>query len=113
MEELMLKLAELLEVTVDAAIELYPLLRSQFVWYKILTDLSKVNIAFTIGGLILLIAGALQLDTVYDDEDKKSARKIIKIGVVLLVVAVIAWISLIFSKNLIAPDIVFIKDVLN
>lgn len=35
MNELAIKLAELLEITVDAAIDLYPVLREQYVVYKV------------------------------------------------------------------------------
>jgi len=58
MEVLAVQLAELLEITVDKAIELYPVLRTQFVWYKI------TNLLNGLGLLMLLptvIVGVVEL----------------------------------------------------
>lgn len=44
MEELATKIAELLDITVESAIELYPVLRNQFMVYKIVGIFEKIAI---------------------------------------------------------------------
>lgn len=59
MNELMLQLSELLELSVEATKEMYPLLRQQFVWYK---SLEAINAVGSI--LLILMAVALVMGTV-------------------------------------------------
>jgi hypothetical protein len=42
MEILATKIAELLDVTIEQAVLLYPILRQQFIWYKILASLQVI-----------------------------------------------------------------------
>lgn len=35
MEELAVKIAELLDISVQGAIDLYPVIRSQYIWYSV------------------------------------------------------------------------------
>ena len=50
MEILATKIAELLDVTIEQAIALYPILRQQFVYYRVLDTIQLITmISFAVG----------------------------------------------------------------
>jgi uncharacterized protein YqgQ len=104
METLALQLAELLEISIDKAIELYPVLRTQFVWYKI------ANLLNGLGLLILLptvIVGVVEL------MDKGIKELYIKTPIVKLLVASATLILLgSLTAYIFATDLMIILEFL-
>lgn len=54
MEELAIKLAELLEISVEAAIKLYPVLREQYIIYNSIGILRGILFFLLLAGLIII-----------------------------------------------------------
>src|SRR5699024_11577522 len=59
MEELAIKIAETLDISVQGAIDMYPVIRSQYIWYAVLT--SVTNWATVIGFVSLILTGVTLL----------------------------------------------------
>jgi len=53
MEELALKLAETLDISVQAAIDMYPVIKGQFVWYSMLTSVESWSVILWFGSIII------------------------------------------------------------
>lgn len=69
MEELGLKLAELLDITVESAIKLYPVLREQFIYYKMINWLWIALLFFS---MIILAVCCIAYLTEIDHYDKMA-----------------------------------------
>ena len=117
MNELASKLAELLDITVKQAIELYPVLRGQYIWYVTLDNIISVAVvgALIIGVLIFFFgvfwsAGALP-DSLKDDEEK--TKKVVVVLLKGLAIAVVVAIIGSVASVVVAPDLNFILRVLD
>lgn len=120
MEELAIKIAETLDISVQGAIDIYPVIRSQYIWYQILYNVSGFSIFLGLLTLILIgVTYVIRNDTDrFDWETKKITEewtnidKIFKIELsvfaLLLVIGIVASITLPF----LAPDIMLLKDFL-
>ena len=113
METLALQLSELLGVTIDKAIELYPVLRSQYIWYDIFT-----NFKFTVGVLNIfsitmgIIFGIIMLFNVdFEGEVKPYMWKLIRYTLIVIAILSISTIILTILIPVLAPDIVFIQGI--
>ena len=121
MEELAIKIAETLDISVQAAIDMYPVIRSQYIRYAILT--SVTNWATVIGFVSLILTGVtlfimFDLDKVNCrtgeiEEDWAIADKVLKkVLLVLMLSAVVGIVTSVIIPFL-APDIMLINDILN
>ena len=73
MNELVVKIAELLDITVESAIKLYPVLREQFVVYKMTSFLMPlIWIAIGASTIYLFFEGVLELE-LKNEEDLYSS----------------------------------------
>lgn len=120
MEELAIKIAETLDISVQAAIDMYPVIRGQYIWYE---TLNSVTIWSIILGLVSMIAvgvtGVIRDDTnKYDrhseeiNEEWVDIDKVFKTAsLVLVIFAVIGIVSSLVIPFL-APDIMIIKSFL-
>ena len=120
MEELAIKLAETLDISVQAAIDIYPVIRSQYIWYAILTSL--INWAIVIGFVSLILTGVtlfirFDLDkynwrTEEINEDWVIVDKVFKKAVLVLMVSVVIAVAVEIIAPFLAPDIMIIKNFL-
>lgn len=120
MEELAIKIAETLDISVKAAIDMYPVIRGQYIWYEALTSVGSWSIILWFGSIIITgIAWVIRSDTAKYDwrteeitEDWVNIDKLFKIGlsmfVIFLVIAVVTELVVPF----LAPDVMLIKNFL-
>ena len=121
MEELAIKIAETLDISVQAAIDMYPVIRSQYIRYEILT--SVTNWATVIGFVSLILTGVtlfirFDLDKVNwrtgeIEEDWAIADKVLKKVLLVLILSAVVGIVTSAIIPFLAPDIMLINDILN
>lgn len=120
MEELASKIAETLDISVKAAIDMYPVIRGQFIWYEVLD--SVISWALVIGFVSLILTGVtlfirFDLDK-YDwrteeiNEDWVIVNKVFKKAVLVLMLSVVIGIAAEIIVPFLAPDIMIIKNFL-
>lgn len=118
MEELAIKMAEYLEISVETAIELYPVLRSQFMVYMVLDRIGNVVftlsvltfIATVIIGMIMLFLYAYAWDSEEEEAVKSLGLKIFKIAGPTFVVLQVVYILIMVIGVIFAPDVVMIRS---
>lgn len=111
MELLAQKLAELLDISIESAVEVYPVLREQFKIYKLLDGLSLALGMVAFIAIVLLVALAIIGLNEYEDarERRLKAMKIIFfIGVGTAVLGVL----LSSLTAYVAPDLMMLKEFL-
>lgn len=120
MEELAIKLAETLDISVQAAIDMYPVIRSQYIWYE---TLSSVMVWSVILGLISMIAVGVTV-VIRDDTNKYDWRseeineewvdinKAFKTASLALVIFIVIGIVTSIIAPFLAPDIMIIRSFL-
>ena len=115
--EVIQKIADMFQVSIEKATELYPLIRTQYVVYTIFDFIGTVLIALLVLGTIF--GGTyffVKVQDVYleDDEDKETIvfklhfKSFIKAVLALGVLIVIMYVL----RTVLAPDISFIRDIL-
>ena len=120
MEELAIKVAEVLDISVQGAIDIYPVIRGQYIWYAILTS---VTIWATVLGLGSLVLTGVTLFVRFDldkynyrteeiNEDWVNINKVFKKALMALVIFVIIGIVTSEIIPFLAPDIMIIKNFL-
>ena len=55
MEELAIKIAETLDISVQAAIDMYPVIRNQYIWYRVLTNVNAWALILCFGSIIITV----------------------------------------------------------
>ena len=124
MNELAVKISELLDITVDSAVELYPVIRGQFMWYSALGELGGLNLFFALALVVASIFVGAHYYIAYDDltwsereENKDSydlikAKKLAKVIAIGWAIVIVIWITLTILAHITAPDIILIKGLL-
>ena len=110
------KLAEFLETTIEQATKLYPILKQQYMWYKILDSFSFiVEITCIISALLLLMSGVIYCvisAEQHREEDKKLMKKYIKILLIIFIVGIVISLARNTATLLLAPDLMLLKEFL-
>ncbi|WP_072520459.1 hypothetical protein [Gemella massiliensis] len=110
MDELMKKITEKLSVSVDKIPELYTTLRTQYLIYELCGIVGVViGIAAT---FTFIVFGLLLIDYIIEDGYGYD-KKIFKLTGKVLCSLIVAFILLVFLQFFLAPDVTFIKGVLN
>lgn len=120
MEVLASKIAELLDISVQGAIDLYPVIKSQYVWYRVLSGVSMWSAILGFVSLAsMLIALAVEDETskyVWDteeiSEEWKAINKVVVVSILAFVLFIIITITANLARPFLAPDILLIKDFL-
>ncbi len=114
MEVLTSKLAELLQVGVDGATKAYPVLREQYIWYRVMENIIvTAGIVFFIGLVAAGGAGLANLLTyAQDDEFDEKMSKIYKTLGVVCLVSLIILVTAATLRVVLAPDIMMILEML-
>lgn len=115
MNELAGKLADLLDVTTKAAIDLYPVMREQFLWYGALDSIKAIVVVLLVITLptAIFIALYLSIEEAWGFEDWKNNWKSgkwlviapVTVMVVLSIIDIVSYIT--------APDIMIVMELLN
>ena len=120
MEELAIKIAEMLDISVQGAIDVYPVIRSQYIWYRVLTNVNAWALILWFGSTIVTgIAWIIRNDTTKyglrtDEiaEEWVDIDKTFKISLLVLVLSVVIAIVTDMIIPFLAPDIMIIKNFL-
>lgn len=107
MSALIEQLAKLLEVTIEQATLLYPVLREQFVWYKILDSLRVLLFLLSAGSVIGFLTGILCYDS-----SQEIYKPILKIAAIVLSISIFLFVVATIGQLLLAPDLMMIKEFL-
>lgn len=121
MDMLIEEFAKILNVTVEKAIELFPILKGQFLKYAILTEIeSPLRLILIASMIVLTVAGIVSMVNVqYNTEDEfweeesrvyKLASKIVKISLIIIVILLILLTIISISKYTLAPDFMMLKQ---
>ncbi|HCT98008.1 MAG TPA: hypothetical protein DIC28_05750 [Aerococcus urinaeequi] len=120
MEELAIKIAEMLDISVQGAIDMYPVIRGQYIWYQTLTNVRIWSAILAFALMIMIgVIGVIRDDTAKfnwtNDEIReewvnidKAFKKAIWALVVFVVIAIVSTLVTPF----LAPDIMIIKNFL-
>lgn len=106
MENIMNKIAEWLQVSVEKAIELYPQLRTEAVWYTATQSLFYILIACIVVSLIVTAVCWIPTIEFPSDEDIKRHRKWFKISIY----SAVAFAILNIVSPFLYPNIVILKQ---
>lgn len=112
METLAIKLAELLDITVEAAIKLLPILRNQYVWYKVLGMVSGFGFAF----MLIMASGLFVFSLVifedypFEEDDAKTFKKYLFGLVALVVLGLTMFVGAKVARIMTAPDLMMILE---
>ncbi|WP_373814652.1 hypothetical protein [Jeotgalibaca porci] len=120
MEELAIKIAETLDISVQAAIDMYPVIRSQFTWYLVLDNINTwavllMFVSIMLTGVTLFIRFDLDkynCRTEEINEDWVAVDKVFKKAFLLLLLSVVVAITTDMIIPFLAPDILLIKNFL-
>ena len=120
MEELAIKIAEVLDISVQGAIDIYPVIRGQYVWYQMLNSVGSWSIILWFGSIIVTaIAWIIRGDTnkyYWNTEEIReewaSIDKVFKIGLSAFALCLVIAIVTEMVVPFLAPDIMIIKNFL-
>lgn len=117
MNELMQKIAEKLSVSIDKIPEVYTGLRSQYVVWEMCDSMSWIfGIAALCATPFFIVPIFNWIDTDWrwqNESDRLKYKKILKISTWVLISCISSILFFQILKYAFAPDIVFLKGVLN
>lgn len=115
MNELASKLADVLDVTTKAALDLYPVIRDQFVWYGALDSIRNVFVALLAISLFVSIVTNmwLTIEMSWGFEDWKDNWKTAKWLIITPILSLIIILTIDILSYFLAPDIMIIMELLN
>lgn len=111
MDNLLNKFAELLNITIDKAIELYPMFRKQFVIYNVLDMLHSLSV-LSLGILVFLLIMVVVFWLPEENDDDlicKVTKKIFKAFIINLTILIITHILI----YVFCSDLMILKMLLN
>lgn len=106
MDNIMNKIAEWLQISVEKAIELYPQLRTEAVWYTVTQSLFYILVTSIVVSLIVTSVCFIPTIEFSSDEDIKRHRKWFKISIYLVVA--LAFLNIV--SPFLYPNIVILKQ---
>ena len=113
MDNIMNKIAEWLQISVEKAIELYPQLRTEAVWYSVMNNVSTIIVCLGVGIIIFMFVDYMNytMDSYRNEvEVKKSAGRRLKTLVKFLMVLVALLLVLSIVSPFLYPNIVFFNQ---
>ena len=104
------EIAKALNTTAEMVVELYPQLRTQYVWLELARSLTLMSIVMIIVLLLCLVGVWFWMIEVADVEDKyKGIKRFNVIHIALVAFVLILAISL-FIKPILSPDVLILKE---
>lgn len=117
MNELMQKIVEKLSVSIDKIPEVYTGLRNQYVIWEMCDSMSwifGIVVLLVTPFFVMLIFNWFETDCEYQNKsDRLKYKKILKILTPILIFCISSIVFLQILKYVFAPDIIFLKGVLN
>lgn len=111
--EIVNKISEWLQISVEKAVELYPQLRTEAVWYSVMNNVSTILLCLGVGTIIFMVMDYMNytMDSYRDEvEVKKSAEKRLKTLAKFLLILVALLLVLSIVSPFLYPNIVFFKQ---
>lgn len=102
------QISELMQVSYDKAVELYPIVKTQFLWYEFLGGIETILTWVLVLELIFCM-GSFSFEYGYKGAKYK---KNIKISALTIFITTLVIIAVFGAKLILAPDIVFVKGLL-
>ena len=120
MEELAIKIAEMLDISVQGAIDIYPVIRGQYIWYEMLTTLEFWAMflwfasIFAVGITWVIRNDEAKYDWTTEEitEEWANIDKIFKTALSSFVLLLVVAIAIEMIIPFLAPDIMIIKNFL-
>ena len=120
MEELALKIAETLDISVQGAIDIYPVIRGQYIWCEMLTTVCFWSVILWFGSIVITgISWVIRNDTTKFDwrteeitEEWANIDKVFKTALSAFVLFLVVAIASSIVAPFLAPDIMIIKNFL-
>ena len=106
MDELMQKITEKLNIAVDKVPEVYEMLKWQYIIYD------TVNYIHAILYILLFTAGSAEVFFLLYSDNGKLNKKIILLSFIPFIVIILLIIILYVYRNINAPDVLFLEEVL-
>ena len=113
MDELMQKITEKLNLTIDKAPEVYEMLKWQYVIYDTVDYINAILY------ILLFIAGSAEVfflmsasDFEFEFDKVKANKRIILLSFIPFIVIILLIIILYVYRNINAPDVLFLEEVL-
>ena len=113
MDNIMNKIAEWLQISVEKAIELYPQLRMESVWYSVMNNVSTILLCSGVGIIIFMFVDYMNytMDSYRNEvEVKKSTGKRLKQFAKFLLILVALLLIFSIVSPFLYPNIVFFKQ---
>ena len=111
MDELMQKITEKLNLTIDKAPEVYEMLKWQYVVYDTVDYINSIlYILLFILGVVVIFFLIPTFDFEFDKV--KANKRIILLSFIPFIVIILLIIILYVYRNINAPDVLFLKEVL-
>lgn len=109
MDELMQKITEKLNLTIDKAPEVYEMLKWQYVVYD---TVNYINGILYILLFTLAAAEWFFLGCIFDFGHRKASKRIMLLSLIPIIVIILLIIILYVYRNINAPDVLFLREVL-
>lgn len=113
MDNIMNKIAEWLQISVEKAVELYPQLRTEAVWYSVMNNVSIIILGLGVGTICFMFVDFMNYSmssSGYEVEIKKSAGKRLKQFAKFLLILVALLLIFSIVSPFLYPNIVFFKQ---
>lgn len=117
MEVLAEKIAELLGITIESAVELYPYLRDQYVLYEVLESsksLFMILLFLSVISTVLMVIFLFmeEVDFSEPDAEERMFIKITKNCAIVAITFLVIVMGVNIAQAVIAPDIMMIQELL-
>lgn len=103
MDELMKKVVEKLNLSIDKAPEIYEGLKKQYVIYNTCNTILEISTCFILASFMIVL--------IFADDEIFSNKNLKLIGIGLTVIFIIG-IGILIFRNINTPDIVFLKGMM-
>ena len=103
MDELMKKVVEKLNLSIDKAPEIYEGLKKQYVIYNTCNTILEISTYFIIASFMIVL--------IFADDEIFSSKNLKRVGIILTVIFIIG-IGILIFRNINTPDIVFLKGMM-
>lgn len=103
MDELMKKVVEKLNLSIDKAPEIYEGLKKQYVIYNTCNTILEISTYFIIASFMIVL--------IFADDEIFSSKNLKWVGIGLTVMFIIG-IGILIFRNINTPDIVFLKGMM-
>lgn len=114
--EVIQKIADMFQVSFEKATEFYPLIRTQYTVYTIFDFIGTVLIALLFAALIFggmyFFMKSQDYELSDTDEETLAFKSMLKLFIKAVLVLVLLIVTVFVLRTVLAPDILFIRDIL-